>query len=368
LLNRNAAKIYGSEDGDSKAVISQVIVRSEGFDRHAAFACSRPPKALTSGCGRRNRMNRIFSIAGFVLLCVAAVPAQSPPGRSVSPDSSGVVANPHVDISELARSNRWKEVAALADRNHRQKPEDPTALYWLGISRLKLHEPVGSVQAFRAAEKLGLNTALSHEGLGLGYYDLNQFFLFEEQMKKAAALDPRDSTPYFYLGLYRWTIRSDAAGALEFFDKALQLHPDDWKSLYQAGNCFEHLGKLDEARDRYAKAITLVEKNRDAFGWPYQGMARLLLDEKPEAALEFAKKAVSLQPDEYSNHVILAKVYERLGNLPDAIREAESATTRNPNDSTSRYALYKLYRQAGDPRAAQALKEFQEVKMLYDRD
>ncbi len=313
-------------------------------------------------------MNRIFSIVGFVLLCAAALPAQSPPGSSPLPDSPGTVANPNVDISDLARSGRWKEVAALADRNHRQNPADPTALYWLGISRLKLHEPVGSVQAFRAAEKLGLNTALSHEGLGLAYYDLNQFFLFEEQMKKAAALDPRDSTPYFYLGLYRWTIRSDAAGALEFFDTALQLRPDDWKSLYQTGNCLEQLGKLGEARDRYTQAITLVEKSGDAFGWPYQGMARLLLDEKPEAALDFAKKAVSLQPDEYSNHVILAKAYERLGKLPDAIREAETATARNPNDSTSRYTLYKLYRQAGDPRAAQALKLFQEVKTLYDRD
>jgi tetratricopeptide (TPR) repeat protein len=313
-------------------------------------------------------MNWTFSIVGFLLLCTATLPAQTLPKSSPFPDSPGRVANPNVSISDLARSGRWKEVAALADRNRRQNPSDPTALYWLGISRLKLHEPVASVQAFRAGEKLGLNSALSHEGLGLAYYDLNQFFLFEAQMKKATALDPQDSTPYFYLGLYRWSIRSDAAGALEFFDKALQLHPDDWKSLYQAGNCLEQVGKLPEARDRYTKAIALVEKNKDPFGWPYQGMARLLLDEKPEAALDFATKAVTLQPDEYSNHVILAKVYERLGKLPDAIREAEIASTRNPNDSTARYALYKLYREAGDPRAAQTLKAFQEVKTLYDHD
>jgi tetratricopeptide (TPR) repeat protein len=256
----------------------------------------------------------------------------------------------------------------LADQIHRQKPDDSTALYWIGISRLKLHDPVGSVQAFRGAEKLGLNTALSHEGLGLAYYDLNQFFLFEEQMKMAAALDAHDATPYFYLGLYRWTIRSDAAGALEFFNKALQIRPDDWKSLYQAGNCLEQMGKAADARDRYSKAIDLVQKNGDPFGWPYQGMARLLVDDRPEAALDFAKKAVSLQPAEYSNHLTLAKVYQRLGNLPDAIREAEIATTQNPTDSTSRYALYKLYRQAEDPRAAQTLKAFQEIKTLYDRD
>ena len=171
----------------------------EKIDRDAAYACSRALKALTpSGCGRRNRMNRTFSIAGCLLLSAAAVLAQSPPGNSPLPDSPGKVANPSVSISDLARSGRWKEVAALANRNHRQNPSDPTALYWLGISHLKLHEPVASVQAFRAAEKLGLNSALSHEGLGLRYYDLNQFFLFEEQMKKTAALDPQRFDSLFY--------------------------------------------------------------------------------------------------------------------------------------------------------------------------
>src|SRR5438132_9159033 len=118
-------------------------------------------------------MNRIFSIVGSLLFCAATLLAQSLPGKAPSPDSRGTVVNPNVDISDLARAGRWKEVAALADRNHRQNPADPAVLYWLGISRLKLREPVGSVQAFRAAEKLGLNTALSHEGLGLAYYDLN---------------------------------------------------------------------------------------------------------------------------------------------------------------------------------------------------
>ena len=313
-------------------------------------------------------MKGIVSIIVFVVLCAATIFTQSVQSASPTLDSPATTAELYAEISGLVRSKRWKEVESLADEILSKKPADPAAFYWLGLSRLKLREPVGAVQAFRGAEKLGLSTAVSHEGLALAYYDLNQFFLFEEQMKKAAALDPHDATPYFYLGLYRWTIRSDAAGALEFFNKALQLHPDDWKSLYQSGNCLEQMGKLTEARAQYSKAIDLVQKNDDPFGWPYQGMARLLLDERPEAALDFAKKAVSLQPDEYSNHLILAKVYERLGNLPDAIREAEAATVRNPTDSTSRYALYKLYRQAEDPRAAQTLKTFQEIKSLYDRD
>jgi anaphase-promoting complex subunit 3 len=278
------------------------------------------------------------------------------------------VADNHPQIDELVRGKRWKELAAMTDGLRSTDPNNTNLQYWSGIAHLQLHEPVAAVQALRAAEKAGLNTVISHEGLGLAYYDLNQFTLFEEQMKKAAELDPRDAKPDYYVGLYRWTIRSDVGGALAYFEKAIALQPDDWKSLYQAGNCQEQLGKLSEAKSRYTQAIRLLDKNGAQFGWPYQGMARLLLDEDAKAALTFAEKAVSLEPDEASNHFVLGNVYQALGNPGGATREFEIAVAKNPNDSKSRYALYKLYRQANDPRAAKELEAFGQIKALYDKD
>jgi hypothetical protein len=38
-------------------------------------------------------------------------------------------------------------------------------------------------------------------------------------------------------------------------------------------------------------------------------MARLLLESDPHQALEFAARAVQAEPNEYSNHLIVAKVY-----------------------------------------------------------
>lgn len=108
-------------------------------------------------------MNRILSIVGFLFLCTATLPAQLSPGTSAVPDSPGAVVHPHLSISELARSNRWKEVAELAGETHRKQPDDPTPLYWLGISRLKLHEPVGSVQAFRSAGRLPVAFRHGHQ-------------------------------------------------------------------------------------------------------------------------------------------------------------------------------------------------------------
>lgn len=315
----------------------------------------------------RFRTSNIYCLFGLALLWVHLALAQTAPSSStelqvISP------AKQYPEIADLVRANRWKELVALTEELHRKDPTDPTLLYWAGTSHLQLHEPIAAVQALRSAERLGLDTALLHEGLGLAYYDLNQFGLFEEQMKKASASDPNDSKPYYYLGFYRWTIRSDPSGALDFFDKAIHLAPNDWKSVYQSGNCLEQLGKLDEARSRYEAAIGLLEKSGAQFGWPYQGMARLLLDENPQRALELAKKAVQLEPDEPSNHLVLADVYGRLGNLQEAIRESQIAASKNPNDSKTHYALYKFYRQAADPRAKEELHVFEQTKALYDSD
>ncbi len=312
----------------------------------------------------------LIRITAFFLLVLLGIGAALAQSSHSDPNALQVIApaGSYPEIDKLVRAKKWQDVVALTDALHRKDPDNPLVLYWLGTSHLELHQPVAAVQAFRAAERLGLNTAALHEDLGLAYYGLNQFVLFEQQMKKAAVSNPADSKPDYYLGLYRWTIRSDASGALELFEKAIHLAPDDWKSAYQAGNCLEQMGKLNDARGQYSAAIHLLELSGAHFGWPYQGMARLTLDDNPQRALELAKKAAEMQPDEASNHLLLAEIFERLGNLPDAIREAQTASGENPNDSKTHYSLYKLYREAGDPRAKGELAVFEQTKKLYDSD
>jgi tetratricopeptide (TPR) repeat protein len=272
-------------------------------------------------------------------------------------------------MRELARQKRWKEAAEFAQDVTAKSPSDATAWYWLAVARLQLQEGLGAVQAFRSAEKLGLDTALLHEGLGLAYYDLDQFYLFEQQMGKASKQDPLDARPYFYLGRYREVVKGDFAGASELYKQAVRLGPDDVRSVFHLGNCLEQLGRRQQARESYAEAIRLAEKSNEAFAWPYQGMARLLLEENRLEALRWAQKAVEVEPKEYTNHVLLAKVLQQLGKLPEALREAQAAADLNPTSSTVRYTLFKLYREAGDPKGAQAeLEMFQKLKTIYGQE
>ena len=239
-------------------------------------------------------------------------------------------------------------------------------MYWSGVARLQLRDFVGATRALRSAQKGGIQTAALHIELGHAYYGLHQYFLFEEQMRAASEADPKDSEPKYFLGLYHLTVLSDVGGALALFREAADLKPYDWKSVYQLGHCLELSGKPTEARQLYMQDIQLLEKNHEPFGWPYQGMARLLLDGDAQEALRYAKQAVEIEPGEYSNHETLAKAYERVANLQDAAAEGRAAAVESPNNASLRYFLFRLYRRIGDGASAdRELATFKRLNAVY---
>jgi tetratricopeptide (TPR) repeat protein len=265
------------------------------------------------------------------------------------------------------RQGRWAEAAPTAQALAETYPHDPNWPYWLGVARWRLEDPIRAIQALREAENRGMDTPPLHKMLGFAYYSINQFTLFEMQMEKASKLDPLDYEPSYSLGRYRESVLNDYSGALKFFERATQLKPDHSKSAYYKGHCQEMLDMWAEALDAFQGAIALVEKNRESFSLPYQGMARLLLESKTAQALDFAQKAVQLEPDLDSNHSTLARVYELQGKLPEAEQELQIAVRLSANKPGNHYVLSRLYRSLGRTEDAQAqLQTFQKLKATYD--
>lgn len=274
--------------------------------------------------------------------------------------------NPAAIYSTLSRERRWRELEEFASTAAQKDASDVTALRWLGVARFERDEPISALQALRSAQKLGLDTADLHLELGQIYYKLNQFTLFEQQMDTASHLDPRNGTPKYLLGFYRLSVKSDASGALELLQRAAALQPDDPKTLYELGYCLEASGRSAEAKEQYARALDLVQKSGQTFAWPSQGMARLLLNEDPEQAVRFATDAVRMEPREPTNHLTLAKAYERLGDLPKAVTEARLAADGNPTSASIRYLLFRLYRREGQSAlAAHESAIFEKINAIY---
>ena len=128
----------------------------------------------------------------------------------------------------------------------------------------------------------------------------------------------------------------------------------------------KEMGQQAEARTAFQTAIRLGEENGERLSLAYQGMAQSLLDTDPNQALDYARQAIEIEPNLETNHLTMAKVYERLGRLPEAETELRTAIRLDPTDAAARLVCVRVCNRQGKHQEAQAeLERFKEVNQLY---
>ena len=308
--------------------------------------------------------------AWYLIACALVCPAQDKPA---GPRGQSEPAQLQLErlrapdaLTTLVTQRRWDEVLKVALGGLSEKPDDPMLHYWAGVARFHQRDFVQAVLSLRSAEKLGLDTAAFHEALGLTYYAIHQHVLFLQQMEAAIRAEPASPEPYHYLGRYYEHDVNDYLKAISYFDKALERDAGDFKSLHFRAFCLQMLGRDEEARTGYEAAIRRINAGGEKFGWPYQKLAELLIPTDLQAALQYARKAVELEPAVEANHLVVAKVYESRGDLDAALREYLEAARLRPNDPAIRYLLVRLYKKKGDSAAAaEQLKLHEKLRSIY---
>lgn len=320
-------------------------------------------------------MVRLLLCFYFVLLVVPS-PAQE--SRDIDPlPASETLLRPHapdvplempetVELQKLVQAQRWSDANLLADQIVASHPQNPRGYFWLGYVQLRQHDGLAAVRSLRRAQTLGLRDPQLSITLGLAYYAIHQFKLFEEQMQNAIEAAPLEAWPHYYLGLYDVAITENYADGMKHFREALSRVPDDFRVLSYHGFCQEVLGARELARKDYEAAIRLVEQRNARFSVPYQRMALLLADAEPDLALQFARKSVETENEVAGNHLILAKLYEEREKTAEAIHALKAAAQADPTLASPHYRLHRLFAKLGDQKAAsEALAEFQSLSKLY---
>jgi tetratricopeptide (TPR) repeat protein len=223
-----------------------------------------------------------------------------------------------------------------------------------------------AVQTLRKAERLRPNGNAVAKVLALCYDRLDQHQLFVRKMQEAAALDPSDFAPQYYLG-------RNAAGRFNFedarshFRAALQRNPADYFSNYELGYCSESSGLPQKARHHYVLSIEQAEQCRVNFSLPHAGLSRIALLENDLAqALAHARRAVQLGSNSAANRMLLGQVLMKTGLHAEAIPQLKEAISLDPTASSPYYLLYQCYVKSGEKSLAQStLSEFKKMLSYY---
>ncbi len=180
----------------------------------------------------------------------------------------------------------FEEAAKVLGAALEKDPRDFDALFESGELALKSQRPKDAVALFGSAAEVDPKSATARLRLGLSRAYLKEWEAAVDEFRRAAILDPRDSTALGYIGKYAgkgapdvyravvkeaptnawahaylaWAlaaISKDEAGATKACKDASALAPKDGRLQAWLGMVQNTMGKAEEARKTWKKALQL---------------------------------------------------------------------------------------------------------------
>ena len=248
----------------------------------------------------------------------------------------------------------------------------------LGAARSRLEELVGRQSA----------NALYHNDLGVVCYQLGDTAAAQRQYESAHQLQPVNPTFARNLADLYFSELNRFDEAIHLYLGLLKSHPRDIETLINLGHICEAVGRGEEAKTFYRRALEIEPWNSEArqalAGQPLQQAparpasaksSETLLDEarervqqgQPDQARELLEQAIAQNPRSAIAHNDLGVVAYQLGDLGAAQVAYEQAVKLEPDNMNFRKNLADLYFVAVG-RPDDAIHLYLELFKEYPRD
>jgi len=263
--------------------------------------------------------------------------------RDESPEGRYALGRYFLDLGDFYRARDHFEECLVADPGYVVALRDLQCCYYeLG----DFPQAIGACESLLESDS---SDAGSHYNLGLVYQRLGRNHLATKYFEEAVRQDPLFFKAIFMLGEYHFA-HGRVREALDRYEEAHRVQPSSPEVLGRIGDCqvelgsaseayryyvwarredpvFENArceviegvtlaeeGRLDEARQRFERAVTLDDRLAD--GW--NELAWVLLRQgRSEQALERIRRAAELEPD---HPAVLANLRTVLSRLPIGVR------------------------------------------------
>ena len=162
--------------------------------------------------------------------------------------------------------------------------------------------------------------------------------------ERALALDPREATAHYTLGLVAQVHESDYTTAAGHYERAIEANPSDARALAVLGWALVPLGREAEALRAAERAVELDPLSTTILN---NAGAVYYFARKPERAVELGRMVAALAPHNATTLANLAYWRLQLGQRAEAIENAERAVALEPEGGYERGVLALVYAHAG---------------------
>jgi tetratricopeptide (TPR) repeat protein len=195
---------------------------------------------------------------------------------------------------------------------------------------------------------------LSRE-LGTAYYKKSDYVQAAHFLQQALKEDPGDNEATQLLGL-SYYLSGKPSDAIPFLEKVQTWYPRaNVDASYILGQCYIQTKDYPHARVAFAKMFDLAPDSAGA----YLLTARMLFRQEFEpVALEYAQKAVSLDPKLPLAHALLGEIHLFQSQVNEAVSDFQQELTIDPGNASTYYKLADSYSR---------LQKFDDAERLLQR-
>jgi serine/threonine protein kinase/Flp pilus assembly protein TadD len=176
--------------------------------------------------------------------------------------------------------------------------------------------------ASRKALELDPELAEAHAAGGLAFALKRDFDHAQQEFEAAIHLDPKLYEAYYFYARTSFQ-RGDLAKAAELYEQAAKLNADDYQAVSLLVTVYHGLGRPAEAAATERRALQLTERHIEVHPDDpralYLGATILARIGEHAKGLEWASRALAIDPEETSILYNVACVYALLGRSEDAL-------------------------------------------------
>jgi tetratricopeptide (TPR) repeat protein len=260
------------------------------------------------------------------------------------------------------REARWAEVEPLLTKYVAERPKSSWGWYALGYSYFAQKKIGESIKALARSLQLDVKNVEAHKILGRNLMIIGRFDAAQIEFEQAIRYKPDSAESHYNLGKLH-SIQDNWEPARKAFEDALRIDPSYLEALDGLGFALEALGDDAGAVARYQEAIRLNEARGGQFASAHVNLSAYFnRTGDPAKAIEYARKAIELDPKSDRAWFQKGKADEREGRLEDAVWALNQAIVHNPRASSYYYVLAGVYRQLGwTDESRQALEHFKRL-------
>lgn len=215
-------------------------------------------------------------------------------------------------------------------------PKDLQLQKGLGEIQLARNAPAEALVALREAAKTAPNDADIQYNMARAHFHLRDAKAQQAAAEAALAKGTRFPGEAFYLLGDAHRKQRNAAGAIDAFQKALNVKPDIYQAYRDLADVYRNENRFNDAIEISRKGLLIFRLDGNIYtdlSWFYS------LADRPEDAVAAAKAGIQMLPTQYVAYTNLCRAYNETKQYDLAIQACNQALRIKPGDGETYFYL-----------------------------